>query len=315
MIDFRYHVVSLVAVLLALALGLFLGSTTLQGRVFDDLKGRADQVNRENAVLEQQLAATRSQLSQQQGFAGALEPMAVAGRLSGETVSVVSAPSVTDNVRQSLLTTLQAAGATVTSDVRLQPAFVDPAQAAELGQLAQELSTSSEPATGTTGVERADSELADVLVARSGGPAVTAARLQAVLSAYGDGKLLAVSGTAPTRPADLAVVLVGAADASTDARTAANQDDALLTLAHDMGAAAAGAVVAGPSPVTGASGVLDAARKGDAGLIKGVSTVDSVDQAAGRITAVLALQAARSGVTGSYGPTRPSPLPTTSTTP
>ena len=42
MIDFRYHVVSIVAVLLALALGLFLGSTTLQGRVFDDLKGRAN---------------------------------------------------------------------------------------------------------------------------------------------------------------------------------------------------------------------------------------------------------------------------------
>jgi hypothetical protein len=30
MIDFRYHIVSIVAVFLALALGLFLGSTTLQ---------------------------------------------------------------------------------------------------------------------------------------------------------------------------------------------------------------------------------------------------------------------------------------------
>ena len=51
MIDFRYHVVSIVAVFLALALGLFLGSTTLQGRVFDDLKGRVHSETRTNDQL------------------------------------------------------------------------------------------------------------------------------------------------------------------------------------------------------------------------------------------------------------------------
>lgn len=315
MIDFRYHVVSLVAVLLALALGLFLGSTTLQGRVFDDLKGRADQVNRENAALEQRLQATRTQLSQQQSFAAALEPTMVAGRLAGETVSVVSAPGVSDKVRQSLLSTLQAAGATVSADVRLDPAYVDPTQAAELGQLAQELAGSGPPVAGTTGVERADSQLADVLVTRPGRPVVSATRLQSVLAAYSDGKLLSVSGAPLTRPATLAVLLLAPADAATDARTVTNEDDALLSLAHDLGADSSGAVIAGPSPVAGATGVLEAARSTDAALIKGVSTVDSTDQAAGRIATVLALDAARSGVSGSYGPTRPSPLPSPTATP
>ena len=47
-IDFRYHVVSIVAVFLALALGLFLGSTTLQSTVTNQLHHQADLVTREN---------------------------------------------------------------------------------------------------------------------------------------------------------------------------------------------------------------------------------------------------------------------------
>jgi len=44
MIDFRYHIVSIVAVFLALALGLFLGSTTLQSTVTDNLSKQAKHV-------------------------------------------------------------------------------------------------------------------------------------------------------------------------------------------------------------------------------------------------------------------------------
>ncbi len=39
MIDFRYHLVSIVAVFLALAIGIVLGSTELQGTTLDALRG------------------------------------------------------------------------------------------------------------------------------------------------------------------------------------------------------------------------------------------------------------------------------------
>ena len=42
MIDFRYHVVSIVAVFLALALGLFIGSTSLRGPVANFINNRTD---------------------------------------------------------------------------------------------------------------------------------------------------------------------------------------------------------------------------------------------------------------------------------
>ena len=45
MIDFRYHVVSLVAVFLALALGVLLGTTQLSGVVSDDLRGQVRQLD------------------------------------------------------------------------------------------------------------------------------------------------------------------------------------------------------------------------------------------------------------------------------
>ena len=38
MIDFRYHLVSIVAVFLALAIGIVLGSTELQGTTIDALR-------------------------------------------------------------------------------------------------------------------------------------------------------------------------------------------------------------------------------------------------------------------------------------
>jgi hypothetical protein len=67
--------------------------------------------------------------------------------------------------------------------------------------------------------------------------------------------------------------------------------------------------------VVGVPGVLDLARSTEAPLIKGVSTVNSDELAAGRIATVLALQAALNHVAGAYGPGASTPLPSPSATP
>jgi len=53
-IDFRYHLVSIVAVFLALAIGIVLGSTELQGPVYNIL-------SRTTSSLQGQLANVSSQ--------------------------------------------------------------------------------------------------------------------------------------------------------------------------------------------------------------------------------------------------------------
>jgi hypothetical protein len=314
MIDFRYHVVSIVAVLLALALGLFLGSTTLQGRVFDDLKGRANQVNAENGTLRSQLKASNGQVAQAQQFDAALQQQVLSGRLVGQTVALVSAPGVSGGDRSAISTALTQAGAEITADVRLSPSYVDPTQSAELGELAKQL-----PGRGVTaassGAAAADAKLADVLVSRSTKTDVSAGRIASTLDAFSAGKLISVSGAAPSRQATLGLLLVPAGDTGTPTATLRAQAEVLLSLGHDLGSTGVGAVVAGPAPVAGLPGVLDLARSTEGPIIKGVSTVDSDQLASGRIATVLALQAALDGTAGAYGPAADTPLPSPSPTP
>ncbi len=316
MIDFRYHVVSIVAVLLALALGLFLGSTTLQGRVFDDLKGRANAVNKANTALTAQRDLARGQLSRAQQFDAELQPQAVAEQLSGQTVAVISAPGVSGSDRTAILAALGQAGAQVTADVRLSSSYTDPGESAELGQLVKEL-PGRQPTAPTSGAAAADEKLASVLVTRPARTAASPTRIAQVLDAFSAGKLLSVSGGTPTRQASLGLLLVPAGDTGTPAATLREQSEILLTMGHDLGTAGEGAAVAGPTPVPGVPGVLDEARSSEGPIIKGVSTVDSYDVAAGRIAIVLALDAALDGTTGAYGPAVPSgpALPSPSPTP
>jgi hypothetical protein len=316
MIDFRYHVVSIVAVLLALALGLFLGSTTLQGRVFDDLKGRANQVNAQNGVLTGQLKVANGQLAQAQKFDAAVQPAVLAGRLTGQTVALVSAPGVPGGDRSAMATALTQAGADITADVRLSSSYIDPTQSAELGQLAKQLPGRGATTAGS-GAAAADAKLADVLVSRSTRTQVSASRIASTLEAFAAGKLISVAGTTPTRQATLGLLLVPAGDTGTPAATLRSQAEVLLSLGHDLGSTGDGAAVAGPAPVAGVPGVLDLARTTEGPVIKGVSTVDSDDLAAGRIATVLVLEAALSGTAGSYGPgpAADTPIPSPSPAP
>lgn len=314
MIDFRYHVVSIVAVFLALALGLFVGSTTLQSTVADQLSSQAQRVRSDNQRLEKQLSAAHGTISDDQSFAAAVEPLLVRGRLTGQTVALVSAPGVSDSARSALAGTLQEAGATVTADVRLAPAYLDPTQQAELGQLAHDLAAPGHPPGAGSGVDQASQTLAEVLGARVGRSPPSPARVEQTLAAFGDGKLLSVKGPTP-RPAALVVVLVPPADASVPAATVEQQAATILNLARDLDATAAGAVLAGPTvDPTQPAGVLDIDRRALGNADSGVSTVDGVDQPQGRVASVYALAQQLDGRAGSYGPTGAAPLPTPSPT-
>ena len=50
-IDFRYHLVSIVAVFLALALGIVVGATALRGPLVDELKDNSNRLKDSNEVL------------------------------------------------------------------------------------------------------------------------------------------------------------------------------------------------------------------------------------------------------------------------
>ena len=299
MIDFRYHVVSIVAVFLALALGLFIGSTTLRGKVSANLTTRTQNVVKKNAELKASLSDARSQVSRDGAFDSALMPYAVQGRLAGESVVVVSAPGVDDNMRKDVLAALTQAGATLSGDVRLQDTLLDPAQDQFLGTLADKVAIPGRPLPNAAGAVRALALLADVLVTNARRPPVARPAVTKVVSAYSAGKLLSVSGKDP-EPASLAVVLAAPGPSSDDAETAAQQDTLLATFTRVLDRDAIGTVVAGPASADADGGLLDAVR-GDKTLRANVSTVDTVDAPSGVIATVLAAAEQAAGKAGSYG--------------
>jgi Copper transport outer membrane protein, MctB len=324
LIDFRYHIVSLIAVFLALALGLFLGSTTLQSTVTDNLHKQADRVTSANKRLRADNSQLDNQLKAERNFTQAVVPYAVSDRLTGETVAVVSTPGVDGGAHASVLSTLAAAGATVTLDVTLQSNYLDPTEDTQLGDLATAAAKGT-PLPAGAGAGKASSLLARALVVRPGRRFLARLRVATILNTLAAGKFIKVSGSAPARPADLVVLLVPPASSSavtTQAQTKATAQNTILTsLAADLRSSATGAVVAGPAPVSGTVESALAAVRANQSLATTLSTVDLDvndslgDPAVGRVAIVLALANSANRLFGAYGVTQKPPLPTPAATP
>jgi Copper transport outer membrane protein, MctB len=318
LIDFRYHIVSLIAVFLALALGLFLGSTTLQSTVTNNLKNQADHVTSENKRLTAEKAQLATQLDDERGLVAGVQSYAVGGRLPGESVAVVSAPGVNGDDRKAVEDSLKAAGATITADVQLQSAYLDPTQDGVLGGLATQLALPGHSLPQGNGSTEASAELAAVLATRPGHKAVGRVHVESTLSALSDGKFITVSGNPPTHAATLTVMLVPPPSTSLSAQTAQIQNTILLALARQLREVSTGVVLAGQTPTPTVAGGALAAARSDSTLSKSVSTVDlssDIDPIAGPIAVVLALADSATGTVGAYGLGQKPPVPTPSASP
>src|SRR5665213_2317853 len=138
-VDFKYHVVSIVAVFLALAVGIVLGTNVLSGDVLKNLKTETSQLRKEAQDLRTQTGVQQAQIGADQAFAQALEPSAVAARLTGKSVVVVMLPDAPKGVRDAAVKTLVEAGASVTGEVDVTASFTDPQQVSALDTLATSL--------------------------------------------------------------------------------------------------------------------------------------------------------------------------------
>ena len=164
-IDFKYHIVSIVAVFLALAVGIVLGTNVLSGDVLKNLKTQTSDLRKEAQDLRAQNQQQQGELSSNEDFLVGLEPMAVAGRLTGQHVAVVTAPNAPKSVRDSAVKTLGDAGAIVTVKVDLDSSYNDPAQATTLDALLKSLATPAfDPTAAGDVAARAASVLAAALV-------------------------------------------------------------------------------------------------------------------------------------------------------
>jgi Copper transport outer membrane protein, MctB len=338
-IDFRYHLVSIIAVFLALAIGIVLGTTALSGPVTRALTTTTGQLQSENENLRSTNSVLQQQLNGANGFAQTAAPQLLAHQLDGQRVVLVTAPGAPSQVPGGLTTTLKQAGATVTGQIALQDKFFDTSASTQsyLDSLAQNLAAQAKPSAVTladgTPAQHAAQVLANAILTKSdpgaGGTTGSAGGQTGnrdtpadptVLSGFGQAGFLTASA-APSSRATLALVITPANPQTGATATAANQ--ALTAVATALGSASMAVVMAGPSASADPGGAIAALRGSNSA--QQVSSVDDADTAIGQVTVAWAFSRQLSShQVGSYGtgagasgiapspPPTPAPSPTAS---
>jgi hypothetical protein len=287
-IDFRYHLVSIIAVFLALAVGLVVGATALSGKSLDLLQAAQHAALNRISALGHDNSNLTSQEKADEAFASAASPRLVSGLLTGQKVVVVTAPDYDSAVAAGVTKVLQQAGATVTGQVNLNAAFLatDGRDEDQLTQLAQRLAAQAGVTLPTqlsgpvAGQQAASKVLADSLLT-AGGTSLSSADSTAILSAFSTaGYASTGSGASPvSAPASLAVLVAPSGPPPQTGRRV------LVALAVALRNAGSGTVMVGGSESVGSNSVIDAENKA-----KQVSTVDNADTETGQIMTVQALK-------------------------
>src|SRR3954447_19576890 len=113
MINFRFHLVSLVAVFLAMGLGILVGSTVIDQKIVNRLESEIASVRNENKTRKAESKDLAQQNSDQQDFIDQTAPFVVDGRLAGQSVAIVAERGVDGGVVKKTETLLRGAGADV----------------------------------------------------------------------------------------------------------------------------------------------------------------------------------------------------------
>ncbi|MEU4428136.1 copper transporter [Actinoplanes sp. NPDC024001] len=280
MINFRYHVVSLTAVFLALAIGLVVGTAALNGPVSENLRANLNALKKDNDVKRDQVLQAREELSRNQDFAREMAPYGLSGRLAGRKVAVVTLPEAGDSA-DGVVEMLGVAGATLTARVGVETKFFEQANANQLLDLADESSQPSIPASGlprnSDGVETASALLALTLLQGTVTP--TAGDVTAVLTAFSQAGYITVEDKA-TGGADAIVLVAG--PPATD-KEAGRKSQSAVTMATQFKHRPL--VVAGDG---GGEGSLVAGVRNDPALVKEISTVDNASTVQGQVATGMA---------------------------
>ncbi|MCW2934839.1 MAG: hypothetical protein JWM19_5801 [Actinomycetia bacterium] len=342
MIDFRYHLVSIVAVFLALAIGIVLGSTELQGTALSALKTTSNSLRSQlNAASDErdayaaQVAAAATQASAADAFLQTSESLLLGGGrlLAGDRLVIVTEPGAPDAVTNGVKTAAADAGAVVTGEVKLQPTFNE--LSGPTGATLSTINESVANSDGTTLAAGTDPQTtyqqdAAQLIAtailekpesqqqnQQGQPGLSATSAQTLLTAYAQAGFISVSGS-PTNRAGLVVIIAPGSVPADGASDPANQ--VLVAIGREFASSGAVTVITGATTSSGQAGSAISVVRASPVSSK-VSTVDNADTTQGQITVMQAIaEQLAGGKPSSYGisgatSVSPAPAPTAPQTP
>lgn len=287
MITFRYHVVSLVAVFLALGIGVIAGTSFFSQATVRALKNAQDRLATRNEALRTQVETLQEANGRLGEFAALSRQLLTRDSLRDRPVVVVSFDTTPEAAVTQVIEALSQAGARVDGSIQLS-VKLDLANESrrQAAALALEMPTADAEQLRPLLVER----IAAMLSGKAGG----------VLQRFADAGLARVldapGGRRPGSPlaAGTAVVLLAPGP---DRRESPGFDQQVIVpvlraVAESGVLAAAGEAGTSPLPLVGR-------LREDPGLR--VVTVDGVDGPVGQTALVLGLSAASGGTYGHYG--------------
>lgn len=298
MISLRYHIISIAAVFLALAVGVVLGSTTLSRSLLSGLSDENGDLAAQVTHLQNEKNAQDARLADADDFATSVGPLAVEGQLAQRTVVLITTADARPADRDALKTLVTNAGGTVTGELQLTDQFSDPRKADQLRDIVVrllpagvQLPTAADPGTIAGGL------VGPLVLIRKDDnkPQATPAETAAAFAGLTEGGFLRASQG--IQPAQLAIVLTGGAATGDGAGDRAATIARFATQVDRSGAGTVLAGTAGSASGTGPVGVVRA----DTAATSILSTVDNVHTAAGRVVTVLALREQLAGGAGRYG--------------
>jgi hypothetical protein len=293
MVTFRFYLVSLVAVFLALAMGVVVGSTLIDRAIVDRLDRSVESVSDRLDRQQDENAELREQLRELREYADGTAPAVIEGELDGGAVAVVAERGVEPEVVEAAVAMLQQAEGTAPGILWLEPGWTL-REDGDRARLAEVLDVSD------TGAGRLRDRAWGRLVTALQGGSVQGDPLQDLA----EGGFVTYQDVGEVESGVEALAGVGEQVVLVSGPGSQLGPEMTLSLGRGLVRAGVPALVAeawqeqdeGPARGTVAGLVRDQDDLADA-----VSTVDDLDLVQGRVAAALALADLRSGVRGHYG--------------
>lgn len=283
MITFRYHVVTLLAVFLALAVGVLFGATFIDQNIVAGLEASQERLGDRNEQLRDLILELEGENEQFRAFNAATRDATVRGSLADQPVIVVRFDATPDQMVESVTATLRAAGARLDGVLTFGEALDLTAEDTQ-ARLATAMDFPSE-----------DPEALAVELARQLTEAFTGAnpevlpRLAEAGLVRGEATLPDVAAGTPEATVAPAIVILGGEV------SAAFRDRVVLPLARAFSSQG----VVGAFGAPGAGGDVLELLRGDSELR--IVTVDGAEFPMGQSALALGVRAALAGQFGRYG--------------
>ncbi|HWS91603.1 MAG TPA: copper transporter [Mycobacterium sp.] len=302
MISLRQHAFSLAAVFLALAVGVVLGSGFLSDTLLSSLRDEKRDLYSQISGLNDQKNVLNEKLTAANNFDTQLVGRIVHDALGGKSVVVFRTPDAKDDDVAAVTKFIGQAGGTVTGTVSLTQEFVDANSAEKLRTVVNSSILPAGQQLSTKLVDQGSQagDLLGIALMINSNPAIAPVddpERDTVLAALRDTGFITYQPSDHMGAANAALVITG----GSLPQDAGNQGVSVARFSAALAPHASGTLLAGrDGSATGGASV--AVTRADAGMSSAISTVDDIDTAPGRITAVLGLHdLINGGHVGQYG--------------